>query len=411
MPKQHPSSIPVSVYLLAFGIFAMISCELQVLGMMPLMAQDLGLGIPQVGYLVSLYAAAMAIGGPLLTLLLGAQPPKRAIYLLYAIFILGESLGALSDTYGLLMVSRLVTGAVSGAFFGIAIGICGRLVPPGLAIRAVAIVLAGIMVGTILGLPLASLVGEHYGWRASFWLVVVLALLGVLCSALLLPALPATARIGLAQELAVFHNRRLWYVYSTSFCVIGATYAAFSYFVPILTQVAGFAGGSVSLLLFVYGIAMLIGNHLVAMLAGRRNILLLAVGLVLQILFLALLALFIHHSWMVIAAVIGLGLVGVSMNPAMVSRVMQLPHGERPLVNTVHASVITLGIMFGSFASGLVLDQGYSLLSPMWVGVAVALAGLLTLLLEGPGKTAPADGSSANDRGQEVSGPIPPDAR
>ncbi|WP_445398780.1 MFS transporter [Zobellella sp. An-6] len=409
MPKQHTSSIPVSVYLLAFGIFAMISCELQVLGMMPLMARDLDLSIPQVGYLVSLYAAAMAIGGPLLTLLLAAQPPKRAIYLLYAIFILGESLGALSCSYGQLVVSRLVTGAVSGAFFGIAIGMCGRLVLPGLAIRAVAIVLAGIMVGTILGLPLASLVGEHYGWRASFWLVVALALLGVLGSVALLPALPAATRISLAQELAAFRNRSLWYVYSTSFCVIGATYAAFSYLVPILTQVAGFASSSVSLLLFVYGIAMLLGNHLVAMLAGRRNILILAIGLVLQILFLSLLALFIQHSWVSVAAVIGLGLVGVSMNPAMVSRIMQLPHGERPLVNTVHASVITLGIMFGSFASGQVLEQGYSLLSPMWVGVVVALAGLLTLMLNTTGKTAPV--SSAIDRGQEVSGPTPPDAR
>jgi MFS transporter, DHA1 family, inner membrane transport protein len=409
MPNHHTSTIPVSVYLLAFGIFAMISCELQVLGMMPLMARDLDLGIPQVGYLVSLYAAAMATGGPLLTLLLGTQPPKRAIYLLYAIFILGESLGALSYSYGQLVVSRLVTGAVSGAFFGIAIGMCGRLVPPGLAIRAVAIVLAGIMVGTILGLPLASLVGEHYGWRASFWLVVALALLGVLGSAALLPALPAAARISLSQELAAFRNRSLWYVYSTSFCVIGATYAAFSYLVPILTQVAGFASSSVSLLLFVYGIAMLLGNHLVAMLAGRRNILILAIGLVLQILFLSLLAFFIQHSWVAVAAVIGLGLVGVSMNPAMVSRIMQLPHGERPLVNTVHASVITLGIMFGSFASGQVLEQGYSLLSPMWVGVAVALVGLLTLMLNTTGKTAPI--SSAIDRGQEVSGPTPPDAR
>ncbi|MHA6964081.1 MFS transporter [Zobellella denitrificans] len=409
MPNHHTSTIPVSVYLLAFGIFAMISCELQVLGMMPLMARDLDLGIPQVGYLVSLYAAAMATGGPLLTLLLGTQPPKRAIYLLYAIFILGESLGALSYSYGQLVVSRLVTGAVSGAFFGIAIGMCGRLVPPGLAIRAVAIVLAGIMVGTILGLPLASLVGEHYGWRASFWLVVALALLGVLGSAALLPALPAAARISLSQELAAFRNRSLWYVYSTSFCVIGATYAAFSYLVPILTQVAGFASSSVSLLLFVYGIAMLLGNHLVAMLAGRRNILILAIGLVLQILFLSLLALFIQHSWVAVAAVTGLGLVGVSMNPAMVSRIMQLPHGERPLVNTVHASVITLGIMFGSFASGQVLEQGYSLLSPMWVGVAVALVGLLTLMLNTTGKTAPI--SSAIDRGQEVSGPTPPDAR
>ncbi|PSU06251.1 MFS transporter [Photobacterium ganghwense] len=396
MHTSAKPNMPVSVYVLALGIFAMINCELQVLGMMPQMARDLDISLSQVGYLVSLYAAAMALGGPLLTLGLGTQPPKKILYLLFALFIIGEVLGALAQSYPQLIVSRLITGAVSGAFFGTALGTCHRLVVPELGIRAVAIVLAGIMVGTILGLPLASLVGEYYGWRASFWLVVVLTMLAALGTAVLLPVLPAAPKIGLRQELAAFGNRQLWAVFATSFCVIGTTYAAFSYFVPILTQLAGFTHHSVTLLLFAYGIAMLMGNHLVARLAGKRNLRILAGGLVLQSLFLMLLALLVHQPWAAVSAILGLGLTGISMNPAMVSRVMQVPNGERPLVNTVHASVITLGIMFGSFASGQVLEWGFSLHAPMWVGVAIAALGLLTLRLDRSGAAASSPAGSAD---------------
>ncbi|ASP37379.1 MFS transporter [Bacterioplanes sanyensis] len=395
MTMQSKPGMPLAVYILALGIFAMINCELQVLGMMPLMAEDLDASISQIGYLVSFYAAAMALGGPLLTLALASQPAKTTLYWLYAVFVLGEVLGATANNYGVLVLSRLITGAVSGAFFGIALAACRRLVAAELGIQAVAIVLAGIMVGTIVGLPLASWVGEAYGWRASFWLVVLLALLAALGTAIWLPALSAAPRMSVRQELQSFYSRQLWAVFATSFCVIGAVYAAFSYFVPILTQLAGLSQHSVTWLLFAYGVAMLLGNHTVARLAGRGNLRILAAGLLLQGAFQALLAWQAHQLWLAVLAVLGLGLTGISMNPAMVSRVMQVPNGERPLVNTVHASVITLGIMFGSYASGQALEWGYGLQAPMAVGITLALLGLLSLLLDRSPRLQPQCGLNA----------------
>lgn len=168
-------SLPVAIYILCLGIFAMVTSEFQVSGMIPVMADDLGVTISQIGYLVSIYAVAMAFGGPLLAIGLLKIAPKTALLILYLVFISGEVLGALAASYEALIVARLITGAASGAFFGVALAICVQLVAESLRGWAVSIVLAGIMVGTVLGLPMANLIGTHLGWRESFWTVSALA--------------------------------------------------------------------------------------------------------------------------------------------------------------------------------------------------------------------------------------------
>lgn len=379
-PSEH--TMPWAIYILSFGIFALITSELQVAGMLTVMAKDLGVSISQVGYLVSVYAGAMAIGGPILTLLLLRLSPHTALLILYGVFIGSQSLGAMADSYGLLVLARVLTGATAGAFIGISLSISVRLVSPQMRGRAVAIVLAGIMLGTTIGLPLSSVIGLHYGWRPSFWSTSVLAALGTLLAFYIIPRLPRPPSVKLAHELSAFKNANLWAVYSTSFCIIGATFAVFAYFVPILTTLSGFKPDTVSLLLFLYGVATLVGNHIVGKLANKHSMAVLFGGLVLLIAFFAGLLFAPQNQYLAILMVVGIGLTGVSMNPAMVNRVMQLPLGQGSLVSSVHTSVITLGLMAGSFVSGFALSQGFSLHAPMWVGIAMALLGLLTLKLK-----------------------------
>ena len=160
-------AIPFAVYVLGFGIFAMVTSEFQISGMLTVMAADLGVSISQVGYLVSIYAFAMTFGGSLLAMALFRTSPKKSLMLLYIIFISGESLGALSQSYFTLAAARLITGAVSGAFFGTVIAICVQLVAEHQREWATSLVLAGIMVGATLGLPMANLIGVHLGWWES----------------------------------------------------------------------------------------------------------------------------------------------------------------------------------------------------------------------------------------------------
>ncbi|GGS84390.1 MFS transporter [Nonomuraea spiralis] len=374
--------MPRAVYVLAIGIFAMVTSEFAVGGLMPELAGGLGVTISQVGYLITAFAVAMAAGGPLMTVALVRIRPKPALMLLFAVFLAGNVLAAVAPSYSIMMVARLVTGVASQAFFGVAISVAVQLSRPEIRGRALAVVLNGLMLGTLLGLPLSTLIGGQFGWRAAFWAVGALTVVAALATMAGVPRLGRTdgGDGDFRQELAVFRNGRLWLALATSTLIIGATFAAFSYLSPILTQVTGFTSKAVPLLLVAYGAATVVGNFVVGRLADRHTIGVLLSGLVLNTVFLAGFALFAHLSVPAVLAMLGVGLVGVTMNPAMAVRV-QRAGNPGPLVNTVHASFITLGVIIGSSVGGLVIDR-FGLRAPLWLGVGLAVLGTVSLLPE-----------------------------
>jgi predicted MFS family arabinose efflux permease len=183
---------------------------------------------------------------------------------------------------------------------------------------------------------------------------------------------------GFRQEVHVFKKPKLWLVLSTSTLVIGATFSAFSYFNPILTGLTGFSTGSLPVLLIAYGAATVVGNNVVGRFADRHTVPVLAVGLVLNAVFLAGFALLADLPVPAVLCVMGIGLVGVTMNPAMATRV-QRTGSAGPLVNTVHSSFITLGVILGSSLGAVVIDA-WGLRAPLWLGAGMALVGLATVL-------------------------------
>ncbi|MFJ6438937.1 MFS transporter [Streptomyces sp. NPDC091649] len=373
--------MPRAVHLLAFGIFAMVTSEFVVAGLMPQMAVGLGVTVPQIGYLITVFALSMALGGPLLTVALLRLPPKAALMILFPVFLAGNVLAATASGYPAMVVARVITGVASQAFFGVAISLGSQLTRPEVRGRAVAVILNGLMLGTLLGLPLATLTGERFGWRAAFWVISALTVAAALCT---LAGVERTDRPEgsgtFRSELTVFRSPRLWLTLLTSTMVIGATFSAFSYLNPILTEVTGFSSGTVPLLLLAYGAATLIGNTVVGRLADRYTLPVLLCGLSLNMAFLAGFALLARLEVWAVLCMLGIGLVGVTMNPALVTRV-QRGSNARPLVNTVHSSFITLGVVLGSALGGVGVDR-FGLRAPLWLGSALAVAGLLTLVPE-----------------------------
>jgi predicted MFS family arabinose efflux permease len=371
--------MPRAVYILALGIFAMVTSEFVVAGLMPQMADGLSATIPQIGYLITAFAAAMAFGGPFLTVALLKVRPKPALLALFAIFLTGNLLAATASGYGLMLVARIVTGVASQAFFGIAISLCAQLTRPEMRGRAIAVAMNGLMLGTLLGMPLSTLAGERLGWRAAFWGIAVLAIIAALCTVVGVPRLERPDGDGnFRQELGAFRKPKLWLALTTSTLIIGATFSAFSYFNPILTEVTGFSTATVPLLLVAYGAATVVGNTVVGRLADRYAVAVLLCGLVLNAGFLAGFALLAHVSVPAVIFMLGIGLVGVTMNPAMITRV-QRTGNARPLVNTVHSSFITLGVIIGSWIGGLAIDN-FGLRAPLWLGAGLAALGIVTLL-------------------------------
>ncbi|MFD9904317.1 MFS transporter [Streptomyces sp. NPDC059063] len=371
--------MPRAVYVLALGIFAMVTSEFVVAGLMPQMADGLGATISEIGYLITAFAIAMAFGGPFLTAALLKLPQKRALMVLFAVFLAGNVLAALAPDYWTMLVARVVTGIASQAFFGVSLSMATRLARPEMRGRAVAVALNGLMLGTLLGLPLATVVGEHLGWRAAFWAITVLTVLAAVATFAGVPSVERAEGGGsLRAELGAFRSPRLWLVLVTSTFVIGATFSAFSYLNPILTEITGFATGTVPLLLVAYGAATLIGNTVVGRLADRHTLSVLVTGLLLNLGFLIGFALVADLPVPAVAMMLGIGLVGVTMNPAMVTRV-QRAGNTGALVNSVHSSFITGGIIIATSVGGPAIDA-YGLRAPLWIGAGLAVLGLLSLV-------------------------------
>ena len=378
--EADSAAMPLAVYLLSAAVFATTTSEFMVAGIMPSLSTALDVSVGEVGYLISLFALGMTIGGPLVTaLLLHLKVQNKPAFLwLLGLFVAGSVVTAIAPNYAIMALGRAIQGISSGGCFGIGLTICASLVRPDLRGRAVSIVLAGLMLAPVVGVPAMALIDQSFGLRASFWAIVILAALSTVIVAIGVPSSRREEVAGLRSSIAALANGRLWAAYLTSSLIIGATFAAFSYFSAIFIQVTGLPATSIPILLAIYGVANVIGNLVVGRFADRFTIPILVGGLTFLAVALTVFALFAAVPAIAVAAFIVIGLFGITMNPAMAARVMRAAH-PGPMVNALHSSLITGGLAVGTWAGGLAIDAGYELTAPLWVGLGLALLGLLSL--------------------------------
>lgn len=377
--------MPAAIYLLGLTAFAMTTSEFMVAGILPELAAGLGVSIPAIGYLVSTFAVAMAVGGPLFTLGLLRARHKPALVLLTAVFLVGQALGAAAPGYPVMLASRVIAGVAESAFFGVAVALAASLAGPALRGRAASIVFGGLMLGSVVGVPATVLIAQHAGWRGAFWAVAALTAVAGLALLAFVPSAPGGVARAVAEgrtvrgELAVFGNRHLWASYGTTALLIGGAFSAFSYFAAIFTRVSGFDPGLVPVLLFGYGAATVVGNAAVGRRADRHTLPLIAAGLAALAATLVAFALFARIGWVAVLAMIGVGLSGVSLLPATTARIMRMGN-DRPLVATMGAATANVGMAVGPSLGAVAIGAGFGLTSPLWVGAAFAVLGLASLL-------------------------------
>lgn len=208
--------MPVIVYFLALAVFALTTSEFMVAGMMPSLAQALNVSVPEVGYLISYYAAGMVIGGPVLMLALLNVPRKRALLVLIGVYTIGQSVAAAATTYEIMVAGRILCGVAASACFGLALAICAQMVAPGKVARSAAIVISGLMFATVFGVPAATALEQAFGWRFVFWLVAAMTAASGILLAFTLPASRIEQRTSALAELVSLKNGRLWAAYGTS---------------------------------------------------------------------------------------------------------------------------------------------------------------------------------------------------
>ncbi|WP_049723749.1 MFS transporter [Gilvimarinus polysaccharolyticus] len=376
--------MPLALWALTLSAFAIGTTEFVIVGLVPTIAQDLGVSLPSAGLLVSLYALGVAIGAPVLTALTGRWPRKAVLLSLMALFVVGNLFAWQAPSYESLIIARILTGLAHGVFFAIGSTIATSLVSKDKEASAIAIMFTGLTVALVTGVPLGTLIGQNFGWRATFLVVSLLGLIAFIGSALLVPKnLKQSAPAKLREQLQVLMEPRLLLVYLITALGYGGTFTAFTYLAPILEQVSGFSSNAIALVLLVYGVSVAAGNIWGGKLADSQGPIK-ALTIIFSALTLVLLAFTFTASNPILAVLTILvwGAFAFGNVPGLQVYVVQLAQKYTPnavdVASGLNIAAFNVGIALGSLIGGLVVED-MSLMDTPWIGaLIVALAVVLT---------------------------------
>ncbi|MEQ5854638.1 MFS transporter [Halomonas sp. EF61] len=380
--------MPIALFALTLSAFAIGTTEFVIVGLVPTIAQDLGVSLPSAGLLVSLYAAGVAVGAPVLTALTGRFNRKWVLLGLMTLFIAGNLLAWQAPGYGSLITARILTGLAHGVFFSIGSTIATSLVAKDKEASAIAIMFTGLTVALVTGVPLGTWIGQTFGWRATFLVVSALGLLALIGSALLIPAnLKRSAPATLGQQLKVLTHPRLLLVYAITILGYGGTFTAFTFLAPILEQTTGFAPSMVSLIMLVYGASVAIGNLYGGRLADRLGpipaLTLIFAGLVAILLVLSVSAV---HPIAVVLTILVWGAFAFGNVPGLQVYVVKLAERYVPeavdVASGLNIAAFNIGIALGSVVGGQVVTH-LALTDTAWIGAIIVLAALVLTRLSG----------------------------
>lgn len=340
------------------GAFVMGCAEMLVVGMIDLIADDLDVSVPAAGALVTANALGLAIGGPLLTFLATRFDRRHVLLAATTVFVVANLLPAMVADYPVLLVARVVIGAVQGLFIAAAMATATRIVPPERTGRAMAVIISGFAMASAFGLPAGTLLGQAVGWRGAFVAVVVAGFVVLVLAAVTLPSVPTPRDSGAVAQARHAFAPRVLAVLAVSLLTFASMLAAITYLVPFLDEVTDVSGPAVTVFLLVYGAATAIGSFGGGRFAdadAARTLIVGAIGVTVSLVALLLVG---SNPWLVAVAVFGVGLFGMATGPSIQHRVVALAGPGAPLASSLPASAVNVGIAFGALAGGAAIDVG-----------------------------------------------------
>ncbi|WP_404350749.1 MFS transporter [Phycicoccus jejuensis] len=374
MPQPRHASL--ATFALILGGIAIGTTEFVTMGLLPEIADGVGVSIPTAGHAISAYAAGVVVGAPLIAALGATLPRKGLLVGLMVALAVGNSFSALAPGYETLVGARFLAGLPHGAYFGVAALVAVDLAPAGRAGRAVGTVMLGIPVANVLGVPGATWLGQTLGWRSAYWLVVVLGLLTVALVLAQVPHLPGDRSRTVRSELSALTNVQVLLTLAVAAIGFGGMFAMYSYIAPTVTDVTGLPASAVPLFLLVFGAAGFVGN----LVAGRmgdwsvlRSIVIGMVGLG------AALGLFALVAQWAVPALVVLALASVLASVLVINlqlRLMQVAGEAQTLAAAGNHAALNLANALGAWLGGVVIARGYGYTAPSWVGVGLAVLGL-----------------------------------
>ncbi|PJE94518.1 MFS transporter [Streptomyces carminius] len=403
--------MPLALLALSVAAFGIGTTEFVMMGLLPNVADDLGVSVPTAGHLVSAYAIGVVIGAPLLAAVGVRVPRRRMLIALMGLFTIGNLATALAPGYGTLLAGRVLAGLPHGAFFGVGAVVAARLAREGRAARAVATMFLGLTVANIVGVPLGTALGQQLGWRATFLVVTVIGLVAMGALAVLVPYLPLERRDGgagaggeLRRELRALGDRQVLLGLLTAVFGFAGVFALYSYLASMVTEVTGLADSSVTVVLALFGVGMTLGALAAGPLTDRalRPTLYGALGALALVL--VAFRFTVHVPWAALVTVVVIGAVGFMTTTPLQMLVMEKARHAPTLAAASNHSAFNLANAGGAWAGGTAIAAGWGWTSPTLVGAALAVVGLAVAVLAGvlDGRGASVRGSASVRRSRVV---------
>lgn len=368
-----------SLLSLAFGTFALGIVEFGMMGILNDIASDLRIGIVKAGHLISAYSAGVAVGAPSL-LLFRKLPLRRLMLMLAALIAIGNAMVAMAPNYGSLLMARFIAGLPHGAFFGAGAIVCSRLADPGKGASAVAVLVGGMTVANLVGVPAFTFLCQIASWRLPFGIVAVVGVLTFIAIKCWVPVMSPLPDSGVKGQFRFLRRPEPWLIYAGVFFGQASVYCWLSYINPIMTEVTGFSESSMTPIMVLVGAGMVLGNYCAGRLSDRYSAsLVTAVIATLIVVLMPMIYLLVSYkipslilAFIATALLFGLGgplqylIVRYSKGGEMLGGA-----GIQIAFNVSNASAAALG--------GAVIRLGFGLASPALAGVPCAIIGALAL--------------------------------
>ncbi|MGY1785655.1 MFS transporter [Geodermatophilus sp. SYSU D00698] len=378
-PSLATPRVAVALVALALGGFAIGTTEFVTMGLLPDIADGVGVDIPTAGHVISAYALGVVVGAPVIAAL-GARLPRRALLVgLMAAFLAGNALSALAPGSASLLLARFVSGLPHGAYFGVASLVAASLVPPSLRGRAVSTVMLGLAVANVAGVPAATWLGQTLGWRSAYWAVVVLAALTVAAVLAVVPSTPGAREASVRAELGALRRPQVLLTLAVATVGFGGMFAVYSYVAPLTTEVTGLSRGVVPWVLLAFGIGGVVGTALGGRLADIALFRSLVATLVALAVLLALVGPAAATGPTLLAGIFLLAVAASTLVVCLQLRLMEVAGEAQMLGAALNHSALNAANALGAWLGGVVIAAGYGYTAPSLVGVMLAVLGLVAL--------------------------------
>ncbi|MFD3518780.1 Cmx/CmrA family chloramphenicol efflux MFS transporter [Streptomyces sp. NPDC058657] len=371
--------MPFSLHLLGLAVFAQGTSEFMLSGLGPEIAADLGVSLSAAGALTSAFAVGMVVGAPLMAALSLRWSRRTALLVLLGVFLLVHVLAAVTGSFTVLLVCRVVGALANAGFLAVALTAATRMVAPDAKGRATSALLGGVTLACVVGVPAGALLGQLWGWRAAFWAV---ALLSLPAFAGILHSVPAEVGdpcgAGVRHELRALRDGRLLLRLLLGALVNGATFCTFTYLAPLVTQVTGFGEGWVPVVLALFGVGSFVGVAVGGRVADRRPAALLLGGGAALFVGWVLFALLAARPAVALPLVLVQGALSFAVGSTLISQVLYAATGAPTLAGAFATAAFNVGAAVGPWAGGIALGAGLGFRSPLWVSALLVAFALVS---------------------------------